>query len=174
MKLIVTGHAAAGKDTLCEILEENTGLKFGSSSLIACEEVVLPVLGPKYGYTTVDECFNDRNNHRSEWYDLISEYNREDPTRLGKHILFQLGLDVYCGLRNIREFQALVDNGFIQYTIWVDRSKVNPPEPNTSITVTSDDCDYVLDNNGAKLDLLLEVGKLIQWINDNELIKAGF
>ena len=33
------------------------------------------------------ECFEDRVNHRSEWFDLITNYNKEDRTRLTKEIL---------------------------------------------------------------------------------------
>jgi hypothetical protein len=41
----------------------------------------------KYGYKTSEECFEDRVNHRSEWYDMICEYNLNDKAKLAKGIL---------------------------------------------------------------------------------------
>lgn len=150
-KLIVTGHKNHGKDTVCEIIESIYKLKFTSSSMILAEEVVYPVLGPKYGYKTVQECFDDRDAHRKEWFDLLAAYNAPDATKLGRLIFEQS--DVYCGLRNIRELIAMDQQSIFDFTIWVDALDRLPPESKDSMTITIDDCDYIIDNNGPEEEL---------------------
>jgi hypothetical protein len=73
-KLLIIGHARHGKDSMAEILQENFGLKFKSSSEAAAEIFIYDVLKGKYSYKTPQECFKDRVNHRAEWHQLICEY----------------------------------------------------------------------------------------------------
>ena len=106
-KLIVFGHARHGKDTVCEMLRDDYGFVFISSSQFCAEEVVFPHMADRYA--TADECFADRANHRAEWFDRIADYNREDQTALGRAILTRH--DIYCGIRNRTEFQAMRNAG---------------------------------------------------------------
>jgi hypothetical protein len=154
MKLIVTGYARHGKDTVCEMLRDIAGLQFHSSSAFVAEKAVRPWLAARgIVCPTFEEMYADRVNHRAAWYDAISDYCKDDPAHLGKELLFGLGDDIYCGLRNIREFEAL--QGLVDFSIWVDASKRLPPEPETSITIRPEDCDFILDNNGSLNDLKL-------------------
>ena len=97
MKILLLGTAQSGKDTMAEILHEEFGLSYKSSSMAAVEIFIFNVLKYKYQYKTMVECFEDRVNHRSEWFDLITNYNKEDRTRLTKEIL-KIS-DCYVGLR---------------------------------------------------------------------------
>ena len=81
-KIIVLGYARHGKDSVCELLARH-GYTFKSSSLFACEKVVYPALKDKYGYESIEACYQDRVNHRKEWFDLIAQYNTPDLTKLG-------------------------------------------------------------------------------------------
>ena len=120
MKLIICGHGRDGKDTMAEYLRDN------------------------YNYTSPEKCFEDRHNHRTEWYDLISEYNIEDRARLARELFQQH--DIYIGLRNIEELKEA--RKLADYIVWVDASKRNEQrEAQTSNTITSTDCDYIIDNN---------------------------
>jgi dephospho-CoA kinase len=164
-KLIIIGHGRHGKDTVCDILQRDYNFKFMSSSQFCNEKVLFPVLSPIYGYTTLEECYNDRHNHRKEWYDLIAEHNSDDPARLGKELFSQF--DIYCGLRRKEELEALTEQDVCDYIIWVDASKRLPPEDESSCTVTKDMSDYVIDNNEDYDSLLRNVKTLFDFILDN-------
>jgi hypothetical protein len=147
MKLLIVGHARHGKDTVAEYFESKYGLQFASSSMHNAEHTVFPVLAPLYGYKTVQECFEDRGNHRSEWYDLIAARCKDDPATIGREI-FEIS-DIYAGLRNKREFHGIKNAGLIDCAIWVDRSDHLPPEDKSSMSLEPWMTDYVIDNNGT-------------------------
>lgn len=159
-KLIVIGHGRHGKDTVCEILSKYYEYKFTSSSRFCGENVVFPILSKKYNYKTIDECYDDRHNHRKEWFDLIAEYNKNDPSNLGR-LLFD-EYDIYCGLRRKEELIALKDHNIADYTIWVDASDRLPPESPDSCTVTKEMADYIIYNNGTLEELEKSVHELMK------------
>ena len=150
-KLLVIGHGRHGKDTVSEILCKNFGLSFISSSMFACKQLIYSGLKNKYGYNSFEECYNDRHNHRSEWYNEISNYCKDDPSQLGKDIFSKH--DIYCGLRNVREFKAMKENNVFDACIWVDRSDHLPPEDKKSMTLTKYMADYIIGNNGTMKEL---------------------
>lgn len=114
--------------------------------------MVFPVLSWKYKYRDLKECFDDRVNHRAEWFELISDYNFGDPARLSREIFAKY--DIYCGLRNIEELKAAKAEKLYDLCIWVDAgSRVPETESIYSNTITSSDADYILDNSGSLKDL---------------------
>lgn len=145
MKLLIIGHARHGKDTVCEMLTDLLNLKFKSSSDFVNEKAVFPVLSKLYGYETLEECYEDRVNHRPEWFNLLRAYNGEDPVRLGRELFNEY--DVYCGLRNREEYQAMKRAGLFDLVIWVDASERLPLETSDSMELTMSDADIVIDNN---------------------------
>ena len=155
-KILVIGHARHGKDTVAELLQAKLGLTCTSSSLQAAKTVVYPVLKSVYGYTTVQECFEDRGNHRQEWFELICAYNRDDPSKLAKVILSTS--DIYIGLRSRREFEA--SRKLFDFIIWVDASTRLPPEPLTSMELAITDADTFIFNNGSLSQLHEEMKKI--------------
>jgi dephospho-CoA kinase len=165
MKLIVTGHARHGKDTVCDILKNNYGLQFQSSSYFVAQRAVRPYLeGKGIVYPSLQACYDDRVNHRSDWFDAIQNYNTPDRAKLGRE-LFQT-YDVYCGLRCIKELFALRNAGMVSCVIWVDAAKRVNPEPWTSITVTPLDCNIVLENNGDIEELHYNIGAMMEEIEN--------
>lgn len=150
-KLLVAGHGRHGKDTVCEILKEEYGFKFESSSAFCARKFIYDELKDKYAYSSYEECYADRHNHRAEWYDMIHAYCKEDHGRLGREIFAEY--DIYCGLRNKAEFHAMRNTGVFDYCIWVDRSDYLPTEARTSMSLEIWMADYVIDNNG-ELNLL--------------------
>jgi len=145
MNIIITGHKRHGKDTACDYIKEQTGLTFTNSSFAVAEEYIFPKLKELYGYQTLEECYNDRVNHRKEWYDLICDYNEEDKAKMGKLIFSQS--NIYCGLRNIEELKEMRKIGLVDTVIWVDASERLPPEDVESMTITQADCNIVINNN---------------------------
>lgn len=148
LKLMILGHARHGKDTVAEILRDNVKLKFASSSFAAAKKVMLPFLAAKgITYTSLDECYADRVNHRQDWYEQIKAYNTPDGARLAREIYAEN--DIYVGMRSEVELEAVRKEGLYQYSIWVDRSKHVASEPPTSISVTQAMANYTIDNNGT-------------------------
>ena len=99
-KVLIIGHARHGKDSMAEILNKEFGLKFESSSQSAANIFLYDMLKDKYGYKTPEECFEDRVNHRQEWYEAIVEYNKDDRAKLAKGILERSDCYVFCCIKN--------------------------------------------------------------------------
>jgi dephospho-CoA kinase len=146
-KLLIIGHARHGKDSMAEILQENFGLKFKSSSEAAAEIFIYDVLKGKYNYKTPQECFKDRVNHRAEWHQLICEYNINDKARLAKGILEHA--DCYVGMRDYREIKECINQNLFDLIIWVDGSERLPLEDVSSFNIDKEDADIIIDNNGT-------------------------
>ena len=146
-KLLIISNMRWGKDTFAEILHENFGLHYASSSQKVADIFIYDELKGKYGYNTSEECFDDRVNHRAEWYDLICEYNKDDKALLAKGILEYS--DCYVGMRDREEIEECINQGLFDLIIWVDASKRLPPEPTDSFNIDPSCADIIIDNNGT-------------------------
>ena len=161
-KLLVIGHGRHGKDTVCEILRDEFGYTFESSSQFCSKLFIYDDLKNKYNYNNEEECYADRHNHRKEWYDAICDYNLKDGAALGREMFAEY--DIYCGLRNKREFFAMKNTGVFDYAIWVDRSKFLMPESKDSMSLEQWMADYTIDNNGNLDDLWFNTRQLMKYI----------
>jgi dephospho-CoA kinase len=146
IKMLVCSHARWGKDTFAEILKDEIGLKYISSSQAAADIFIYDVLKDKYGYKTPEECFEDRVNHRSEWYELICEYNKEDKAKLAKGIL--ANSDAYVGMRDRDEIEECLKQNLFDLIVWIDSSKRLPEEDKSSFNIDKSLADVIIDNNG--------------------------
>lgn len=146
-KLLIVGSARHGKDSMAEILQEHFDLKFKSSSEAAAEIFIYDELKDKYGYKTPFECFEDRVNHRSEWYELICGYNSVDKAKLAKGILEYA--DCYVGMRDSDEIKECINQKLFDLIIWVDASDRLPPEDASSFNITKSDADIIIENNDS-------------------------
>lgn len=153
MKIMVCGYGRHGKDTVSELL----GVPFASSSWVGMLETVWPDWG-RHHYTTPEECFEDRHNHRATWFSMIAQYNTPDKLKLAK-ALFSL-CDVYCGCRNRAEFEAIKEARLVDLTIWVDGKRREPIECTDSCEIDALMCDIVIDNNGSLEELKQKVAGL--------------
>lgn len=147
MKLLIIGNARHGKDTLAELFEEYFGVSFLSSSQAAADIFLYDLLKDKYGYKTSEECFNDRVNHREEWYLEICNYNKDNRARLANDITKRV--DCYVGMRDKAEFDECKKQSIFNLVIWVDASGRLPEEPSTSFNITKSDADIIIENNGS-------------------------
>lgn len=157
-KYLILGNARHGKDTVAQMITDETGLSFTSSSMAAAEIFIYDELKDKYGYKCFEECFEDRMNHRKEWYELIRGYNKEDNSRLAKEILKKS--DMYVGMRDHREIKKCVDDGLFDLIIGVyDPRKSEEPKDSFNINLF-EVADIIILNNGS-LEKLREVIKKI-------------
>ncbi len=158
-KLLIVGHGRHGKDTVVEMLRDDYGFKFTSSSLFCLHETIWDNWGCAV-YDTVEECFDDRANNRTLWAQMISAYNIPDKTNTAATMLSR-GYDMYVGMRMIKELEACKEKGVFDHIIWVDRSEHLPDEPIESMNITEADTDYTIDNNGTLEDLAENVEALM-------------
>jgi len=117
LKILIIGHARHGKDTSAEIIKELFDYSFESSSIAAARIFLYDKLKDKYGYGNFIECFEDRVNRRTEWYDEIKAFNSEDPSKLAKEILKES--DMYVGMRSNTEIINCVDTGVFNLVIGI-------------------------------------------------------
>jgi len=146
-KLLILGSGRHGKDTFAEILRDEFGLAFISSSQAAADIFIYDRLKEKYEYKTSEDCYEDRSNHRAEWYNLICDYNKDDRARLAKGILALA--DCYVGMRDREEIRECIKQGLFDLIVWVDASKRLPKEPSDSFNIDISCADVVVDNNGT-------------------------
>lgn len=166
MKLLIIGHARHGKDTCAEILRDEIGMTFTSSSMKAAEIFIYDELKDKYGYESFEECFEDRVNHRAEWHDLIIEYNRTDKARLAKDILSES--DCYVGMRSGEEIDECVSQGIFDLVIWIDASDRLPLEPKDSFNINKSFADVIIDNNSTEEIFYKRVKRLSKIIGNEQ------
>lgn len=146
--IIIFGHKQHGKDTACEYLEAKYGISFASSSHFACQTFLLEqMLAQGFQYETLEECFADRVNHRKYWYEAIRDYNTPDKTRLGSQLFNKH--DIYCGIRDLEEFNALKAAGLVNLSIFIDASGRLEKEDAESMKLDIEDADIVITNNGT-------------------------
>lgn len=147
MGFIICGTARHGKDTAAEIVQKYFNLSYAASSEFACDLFLFEKLKDEFGYTTKEQCFEDRVNHRQRWFDEIVQFNTPDLGRLGE-LIFEKN-DVYCGIRNLDELDVLREKGLVKLVIWVDASeRLTTPEVGSN-TITKANADIIIENNGT-------------------------
>lgn len=166
-KILIVGNARHGKDTVAEILNEWFDFEYLSSSEGAARIFIYDLLKEKYGYKSFEECFKDRHNHRAEWYDLITEYNKEDRVRLARRIIEDN--DCYVGMRNPDELEAARD--LFDLIIYVDASERLPLEDISSNGITKGMADIIIDNNSTLEELkrkVVALGMNLYYVRENK------
>lgn len=144
MKLLILGHGRHGKDTVAEMIAKRTGMRHTSSSLFAAEKVVFKTMA--HQYDTPAACYEDRHNHRQEWYELIKDYNTPDKSRLCRELLRDY--DIYVGMRDSEEYEACMGDMLFDYVLWVDRHMFRGDDLTMKILFDPVEMVYI-DNNGG-------------------------
>lgn len=163
-KLLIIGHGRHGKDTVAEMLRDEHGFSFVSSSYFAGEKVVRPALAVcGITYDSMEECYADRVNWRAFWYEAIKAYNKGGKSRLAEEIL--VDHDMYVGMRSGAEYEA--SRALFDWVVWVDASgRGLPPEPRDSFDIDYDPETMLrIDNNGTLEDLEEQVSWLVATTN---------
>ena len=157
-RLLVIGAARWGKDSFAEILNQEFGYTFESSSQAAANIFLYDLLKDKYGYLTPEECFEDRMNHRQEWYEAICDYNKDDRAKLAKGILERS--DCYVGMRDRGEIEECIKQELFDLVIWIDASERLPLEDVSSFNIDKSCADIIIDNNGTEAQFRERVKRL--------------
>lgn len=166
MKLLLLGHRQCGKTTIGKMIADKLGLVAHDSSWYAAENIVYPVLKERYGYKDAVACYEDRGNHRQEWFDLIREFNAE-PDSLTKDIL--ANGDIYVGMRSQWEFDG--SRHHFDRILWIEGGDRVPPEAKESMELSWTNAMDILDNSGDEADLEANVDSYIQTLIDARLIE---
>lgn len=148
--ILILGHGTHGKDLFAEYLcQELPSLIFISSSR-ELAEIVYSNPYFLFKYSSAEECYEDRRNHREAWASIVSQYCEEDPAKLSKRILSKS--NVYVGMRSNREFEA--SKKLFDYIFFVDAMKRlnNLTDPSMGIPFNPRTM-IRIDNNGSKEDL---------------------
>ena len=172
MKILVLGPKRSGKDALAELLNKHFEMTFKSSSEMANEIFIYDELKSKYGYSSLEECFEDRHNHRQEWYLMICGYNMEDKSRLSKDIINNY--DCYVGMRDLEEFESSKD--LFDVIIWVDASKRIVDGDSTN-KISKEVAHIVVTNNGTFEEFESKskvIGNILFNLIPNEVIPSSF
>lgn len=163
MKILLIGHGRHGKDTVAEYIKKFTDVNFSSSSMAAAKIFIYDELKNKYKYTTFEECYNDRANHRAEWYDLICGYNKHDKARLAKKIMRDN--DIYVGMRDKDEINKCKEDGVFDFVLGVFDPR-KPLEPSNSFNIdVFSDSDFVIINNEGLIELKNKVELFCKILN---------
>jgi len=156
--ILILGHMRHGKTTVAEIIEEEYGLTFKDSSMASAEIFIYDELKDKYGYSSFEECYEDRKQHRPEWFQMICDFNDPDKARLAKEILNRA--DMYVGMRSNDELQECIKDDVFDLIIGVHRP-LFPEEPKSSFDIDIwQECDIIIPNSGTKKDLRNKIIKL--------------
>ena len=159
MKILVLGEGRHGKDFFTEILSDETGLRFQSSSQACADIFIYDALKDKYGYQTPEQCFEDRHNHRIEWRDMIRDYNSRDRARLAKEVLKTN--DIYVGMRCHMEYAA--SKNLFNLIIWIDASeRIKEKDDSLTIEYNSNEMLRVTNNRDLK-----------DFVNKTKFLAAG-
>lgn len=162
MKILILGDARHGKDTVAGFLNEDYGYTFASSSEKALDIFLYDILNTKYGleYSSKQEAYLDRVNHRDKWYNEIVEYNKDDPARLAKQILETS--DIYVGMRSFEELlECKKSKVFDLYLGVFDPRKPRESSKSNTIDVLTDS-QVVVINNGTLQHLRNNVNFIFQ------------
>lgn len=163
-KLLILGYARHGKDTVAELLRDDYGFSFTSSSMFVAEECLWDHWGCAV-YPDFEAMYADRVNHRKLWMEMISAYNTPDKTKTASTMLSR-GFDMYVGMRRHDELLACQEAGIFDFIIWVDASLRHPPETGSmDITEENSGADYTLFNNGKLEELPEKLAILMAQIN---------
>lgn len=145
--LLIIGHKQHGKGTLAKLLKKHFDFSIKGTS-IHNAEMMFSLMKDSHGYSTVDECYQDRGNHREYWFKKINDYCKDNLSRVIEEIFADN--DGCEGIRNREEFECAKEKNLFDLIIWVDASKRKPLEPSTSMQLTADDAHLILDNNSTE------------------------
>lgn len=165
MRLYICGFGRGGKDVTAEYLRDRLGFKFSASSYFCAKLFIYGALQEKYGYSSFEDCFNDRHNHRVEWADMITKYNTPNLTKLSSNI-FDSGNDIYVGIRRYEELRAAKEKWNDVFVIWVDAEGRVEDESAESCTVTIDQADIVIRNRGTLTEYYKKLDKLCKLLEN--------
>lgn len=142
--LAICGLGRHGKGTAARYLADRYGFVYQQSTSEAAAELVFGALRDRYGYETVEQCWQDRAAHRDEWALVIDDHNRDDPAALYREMA-RKGNTILEGIRRRDELEACWGD-VVEMSLWIDAGLRVGGEDQTC-EIQPGDCDVVIDNN---------------------------
>lgn len=164
MAIAICGHGDHGKGTVSRMLSEILELQYTKSTSRAAAELVFSRTKETHSYASVEDCWEDRRNHRDLWDVIIARHNKPLGITLYADMIRD-GEDIIDGIRRIDELSSCRSHHLVQCALWIDASQRKPSDPTCSIIAK--DCDITVDNNGTLDDLLATVQYLARAILPN-------
>jgi hypothetical protein len=156
-RILIIGHAQHGKDTVAEMLRDNYGIRFASSSHFAINKAIWPMVQGRGPWKSAQELYDDRANHREMLYHAIRAYNLIPGPSLAEQMFLE-GYDCYVGMRSRDELEK--SRSSFSAVVWVDASRRKPLEGTGSMNLGRKDANFVVNNNGDLRTLEIEVDRL--------------
>lgn len=176
MKIALCGPGQSGKDTVAEMFVEQFGLRYKHSTSWYAKEYIYGLWAkafPDKPYDSMTAFYNDRRNHRVFWAEAIDKMNATDAAFLYR-LCLSSGEDILTGIRKKREFNAVVDAGLVDLTIWVQRFPLETGIEDPTQEYGSDLCDFTLFNHtDRKHATLLSVINLKRAFTNNNPLSAN-
>jgi len=146
MKLAISGPGQAGKGTVSQYISDNWGIRYQQSTSEAAAAVVFRDITKQY--STVEECWADRANHREEWGQIIADFNQPDGIGLYRQMAGQN--DIFDGIRRRAELQKCKEVGLVDKVVWLNRPNI---PLDASLDYGDEEADYIVDNSTTIEDL---------------------
>lgn len=148
--IAICGYGRAGKDTAAEWFRDHSILEFCGG----CSWTGLPYVAKRLCISE-EEAWNTRHHRRMEWYEILNEYRKDDPTRLIKDVLKHS--EIICGIRDKKELISGQEENLIDLTIWIENNRV---DVDPTVTYSVDDCDLIIRNCGTLEDFYKKLYRL--------------
>ncbi len=150
-KILIIGDDDHGKNSVIDLLVA-VGYSCIGTSEAMCNDIVYPLLKDKYHYQTPEDCFEDRDNCREDWYRIIADYCKDDSARLLRTLFSSY--QVVHGCRSYIEFLDAKHERLFDLVLLVDASQRKPPKITSSFKIPRTEAHYVIDNNKSKKKLI--------------------
>lgn len=159
MRIAIVGHGGSGKSEVSRYLSNALKLRYsgiGTSRYAAdhifkCSRSAFPL--PHYN--NVEECYEDRRNHRKAWAMVIDKLEKDNP--LGYYAALLQQSDVIDGLRRNSVLEAFVSARAVDLVIQVVRDV--PVDPTYEISPNL--IDLVVPNYGTTPELHRRLDRIL-------------
>lgn len=150
------GYGRAGKDEAGKYLGRVSLLRYIGSLSWVGKAVVARKLG-----LCEQEAWETRHQRRKEWFDILNDYRKGDPTQLVRDSLL-LG-EIVVGIRNDVELYTARATGLVTHAVWIERPGT-PVDPTTEYGPEA--CDLTILN-----DSTIEAfqGRLLEWFKSAKI-----
>lgn len=118
--VLVVGPKRCGKDTVAEILSEETGAKYGGSTSVAIAEYIANA-----DHRDIENVWAMKEAERDRWRMIGDILRRDDPAALARR-MWNRG-PIITGVRSNSEMECILNQGLASAIIWVERPNCADP-----------------------------------------------
>jgi hypothetical protein len=168
--LCIVGAGESGKDEVAKILVRRCGLAYAGGT----SRIMAPMIARSLG-VPVEVAYADRRHNREFWFRWMSEFRKNDPSRVARMQL--AGSDFCVGIRGEQELRTAVGERVVDLPIWVEREGRQDGAHEISPELVWKLEGEIVDNNGSLHELECNVVALAKrdglFVNDNWLYEVN-